>query len=107
MSVQQQIEQQLTELLSPSLLEVVNESNQHNVPPNSETHFKVVAVSDAFDGKRKVARHQAVYGALSEQLQGPVHALALHTYTPAEWQERQQAAPDSPDCLGGSKQDSR
>ena len=107
MSVQQQIEQQLTELLAPALLDVVNESSQHNVPPNSETHFKVVAVSEMFEGKRKVARHQTVYAALSEQLQGPVHALALHTYTPAEWQERQQQAPDSPDCLGGSKQESQ
>ena len=105
MTVQQQIEQQLTELLAPAFLEVVNESHQHSVPPNSETHFKVVAVSDAFEGKRKVARHQQVYAALQEQLDGPVHALALHTYTPAEWQERQQSAPASPDCLGGSKAD--
>ena len=106
MTVQQQIEQQLTELLAPAFLEVVNESHQHSVPPNSETHFKVVAVSDAFEGKRKVARHQAVYAALADQLQGPVHALALHTYTASEWQERQREAPESPDCLGGSKRDS-
>jgi len=52
---------------------------------------------------RKVARHQQVYAALAAQLAGPVHALALHTYTAAEWQARQEAAPESPDCLGGSK----
>jgi BolA protein len=75
------------------------------VPPNSETHFKVILVSEAFDGKRKVARHQQVYAALATQLEGPVHALALHTYTPAEWQQRQQEAPTSPQCLGGSKND--
>ena len=106
MSVQEQIEQRLTELLAPDFLEVIKESSQHNVPPNSETHFKVVAVSDAFESKRQVARHQTIYAALADQLQGPVHALALHTYTPAEWQSREGAAPESPDCLGGSKQES-
>ena len=103
MSVQSEIEQQLTSGLEPVHLQVVNESHMHSVPANSETHFKVVLVSPAFEGKRKVARHQQVYALLAEQLQGPVHALALHTYTPEEWSERQQAAPDSPDCLGGSR----
>jgi BolA protein len=103
MTVQQEIEQQLAELLAPAFLEVANESHQHSVPANSETHFKVVVVSDQFEGKRKVARHQQVYGLLATQMQGPVHALALHTYTPGEWQSRQQAAPQSPECQGGSK----
>ncbi len=103
MNVQQQIEQQLAAEFAPLFLEVENESHQHSVPPNSETHFRVVLVSDAFEGKRKVARHQAVYAAVADQLAGPVHALALHTYTAREWQERRQAAPDSPECLGGSK----
>ena len=105
MIVQQEIEQQLQQQLSPEHLEVLNESHQHSVPPNSDTHFKVILVSEAFDGKRKVARHQQVYAALATHLEGPVHALALHTYTPAEWQQRQQEAPTSPQCLGGSKND--
>lgn len=103
MNVQQQIEAQLAADFAPDFLEVANESHQHNVPPNSETHFRVVLVSKSFEGKRKVARHQAVYASVSEQLAGPVHALALHTYTPGEWLERAEAAPDSPQCLGGSK----
>jgi len=104
MSVQQQIESELAGLFSPVLLQVENESSQHSVPPNSETHFKVVIVSEGFVGKRKVARHQQVYGALSAQLEGPVHALALHTYTPEEWQAKN-GAPQSPNCMGGSKGD--
>jgi BolA protein len=106
MIVQQEIEA-LLQRFNPDFLEVLNESHQHSVPPNSETHFKVVLVSPSFDGKRKVARHQQVYAALAAQLEGPVHALALHTYTPDEWRERQQAAPQSPDCLGGSKAESK
>lgn len=105
MKVQQTIEEKLVQGLVPGFLSVENESHMHSVPPNSETHFKVVAVSDAFEGKRKVSRHQQVYALLKEELDGPVHALALHTYTEAEWQETQQQAPDSPNCMGGSKAD--
>ena len=103
MLVQREIEQRLEQQFTPAFLEVANESHQHSVPPDSETHFRVVLVSHAFDGKRKVARHQQVYAALTAQLEGPVHALALHTYTPGEWRERQREAPQSPQCLGGGK----
>ena len=106
MNIQQQIESQLGEALQPSFLEVVNESDQHNVPANSETHFKVVIVSALFEGQRPVARHQKIYRALAEQLEGPVHALALHTYTATEWED-QQVAPESPACLGGSKKEAQ
>jgi BolA family transcriptional regulator, general stress-responsive regulator len=103
MTVQQEIEQQLRGGFSPFFLEVANESSQHSVPPNSETHFRVVLVSAMFDGISRVARHQQVYGLLAPQLDGPVHALALHTYSPAEWQQKGGHAPASPQCLGGSK----
>ncbi|MDG1942931.1 MAG: BolA/IbaG family iron-sulfur metabolism protein [Halioglobus sp.] len=103
MMVQQDIEQQLQTSFSPVHLDVANESHQHSVPANSETHFKVVLVSGKFDGCSRVARHQLVYAALESEMQGPVHALALHVYTPGEWQKRQQEAPESPECLGGSK----
>lgn len=105
MQIQTEIEQTLSAALAPRHLEVENESHMHSVPANSETHFKVVAVSDQFDGMRKVARHQRVYQLLTAQLAGPVHALALHTYSPQEWQQRAAEAPASPDCLGGSKAD--
>lgn len=103
-SVQQQIQEKLAEL-TPLHLEVINESFMHSVPPNSETHFKVVIVSPQFDGKRQVARHQSVYQLLAAELAGGVHALALHTYTEDEWRARERPAPASPECLGGSKND--
>ena len=65
MIVQSEIESILADQFQPQWLEVVNESHMHSVPPTSETHFKVVIVTAAFDGKRKVARHQQVYGARS------------------------------------------
>jgi BolA protein len=99
------MERQLATAFAPDYLEVVNESHQHSVPVNSETHFKVTLVSEQFEGLRKVARHQRVYAVLAELLAGPVHALALHTYTGREWRDRQELAPASPECRGGSKAD--
>jgi BolA protein len=100
MSVQQHIEHKLVEALAPSSLTVVNESHMHSVPPNSETHFKVVVASTAFEGKRAVQRHQLVYSLLGDEMATGVHALALHTYTPEEW-SIVAGAPDSPNCFGG------
>lgn len=97
------IEQQLTEALSPVYLEVLDESHMHNVPPGAQSHFKVTVVTSDFENVRRVPRHQKVNGLLAEALQGPVHALALHTYTPEEWEARGGSVNASPNCLGGSK----
>ncbi len=105
MNVQRQIETKLAAALPLTHIEVSNESHMHSVPPGSETHFKVVLVSSEFEGKRAVARHQLVYRTLADELAGPVHALALHTYTLPEWEQRNGAAPESPQCMGGSKHD--
>lgn len=102
MTVQQSIETKLASL-DPSHLEVVNESNNHNVPPGSESHFKVVMVSTKFEGLRAIQRHRVVHELLSDELAGPIHALALHLYTDSDWTRRFGEAPKSPPCLGGSK----
>jgi len=103
MSMQQAIHARL-QTLEPQHLDIVNESHMHGGPA-TESHFKVTLVSGAFDGVRAVQRHQKVYGLLSEQLQGGVHALALHLYAPDEWAQRETDVPASPDCRGGSKVD--
>lgn len=98
MSVQETLESKLNTALTTHYLEVVNESCSHRVPEDSETHFRVTIASEDFANMRKVARHQKVYQILAEELAGPVHALALHTYTPAEWQELGNA-PATPKCM--------
>lgn len=105
MTVQQTIESKLTQELAPRHIEVINESHMHSVPPGSESHFKVVVVSDAFEGQRLVRRHQAVNQILAAELRDQIHALSLQTHTAAEWQARNGTVPDSPACLGGSKAD--
>lgn len=100
-STRQRIEAKLAEALAPAHLEIVNESANHNVPQDAETHFKVVVVSPQFEGERLLARHRRVNAALAAELSGGVHALAIHTYTTAEWQRRFGDAPMSPPCHGG------
>jgi BolA protein len=97
------IEEKLRAALAPAHLEVINESHMHNVPKGSETHFKVVVVSPRFEGLSPVKRHQLVYGALGDELEMKkgIHALAITSRTPAEWEARPEANA-SPKCLGGN-----
>ena len=101
MSMQNLIEEKLTKALNPEVLEVVNESHMHSGPA-TESHFKVVAVSQAFEGKMLIARHRMINQALADEL-GQIHALALHTMTPDEYFEKAGKVADSPRCEGGGK----
>ncbi len=101
MSVQSTIEDKLAGNLELQHLEVINESANHNVPAGSESHFKVVLVSDDFCGERLIQRHRRINEILSAELSGSVHALAMHTYTGAEWVEKHADVPLSPPCRGG------
>ncbi|WP_206483792.1 BolA/IbaG family iron-sulfur metabolism protein [Thalassotalea sp. G2M2-11] len=104
MTIEAVIEQKLLSAFSPLHLDVINESHQHNVAPGSESHFKVIIVSNDFEGERLIKRHRAINSALSEELSQHIHALALHTYTEKEWHDYYEAnTPLSPKCLGGSK----
>jgi acid stress-induced BolA-like protein IbaG/YrbA len=51
-------------------------------------HFEALVVSQQFEGKTLVERHQAVYDALGETMRAQVHALTLKTLTPAQYQQR-------------------
>lgn len=103
MTTQDTIEQKVSAGLDCSFVNLTNESHMHNVPPGSESHFRLVVVSEAFDSLNLVARHRTINKLLREELAGPVHALALHTFTPQEWRDRGESAQQSPDCLGGAK----
>lgn len=102
MTIEDDIRNKIQTALQPQHLEVINESNNHNVPPGSESHFKLVVVSPEFNGKLLVARHRMINKILADELAGSIHALALHTLTPEEW-DATGKAPASPPCMGGSK----
>lgn len=101
-TVQDQIESKL-QSFNNMHFEVINESHMHSVPKNSETHFKIILVSELFAGQRLIQRHRLINELLKEELSGPVHALSLKLYTPEEWQNHNPDNLKSPDCRGGSK----
>ena len=102
MSLQARIEVKVRSDENLQHYELINESHMHSGPA-TESHFKLIVVSERFTGLGAVKRHQLMYALLADELRDGVHALALHLYNPVEWQARQVAAPASPDCLGGSK----
>ena len=87
MEIQNRIESKLSSAFEPVHLEVVNESHNHNVPPGSESHFKVTMVCAAFEGKNSVARHRLINKTLADELANHVHALSLKLWTPQQWQD--------------------
>lgn len=96
--------------LNPEHIDLINESMNHaGYFEGKESHFKLTVVSPEFEGKRRVARHQQIYGLVNSLMTaqgGSVHALAIHAYTPSEWQElngTEQGVPDSPLCAGQNK----
>ncbi len=101
MTVLTTIETKITTALVPEHLDVVNESSMHNVPPGSESHFRVRIVSTVFEGQRLIQRHRTVNKLLADEIQGPVHALAIEALTPEEWETNGRREAESPECLGG------
>ncbi|MES9962427.1 MAG: BolA/IbaG family iron-sulfur metabolism protein [Candidatus Sedimenticola sp. 20ELBAFRAG] len=99
--MQKTIEQKIQDALKPMHLEVIDESHMHNVPEGAQSHFKVVVVSDQFEGKNLLARHRLVNNLIKQEFDQGLHALALHTMTPQEWFDKGGVAPNSPECLGG------
>ncbi len=88
MTVADTIHRKLTAALSPSRLEIIDDSGRHQghagAHPEGESHFSVTVVAAAFDGLARVARHRLVYSVLAEELEARVHALRLKTLTPSE-----------------------
>lgn len=51
-------------------------------------HFEATVVSAAFVGQGMVKQHQMVYGTLGDLMRAEIHALALRTFTPEQWQQQ-------------------
>jgi acid stress-induced BolA-like protein IbaG/YrbA len=59
---------------------------QARVETDGQGHYEAVVICSAFAGKRSLQRHQLVYRTLGERVGREIHALALKTFTPEEWQ---------------------
>ena len=97
MSLEKKIEHTLSDNFQLSHLEVINESHMHS-GPNTESHFKVILVSDEFDGIQLVQRHRKINELLKYELEHGVHALSLHLFTQKEWKDKSEYVKDSPPC---------
>ena len=88
MSTRDTIINKLREAFLPESLDVTDESHLHEGHaghrPGGETHFRVYIVSEAFRGKSRIDRHRMINTALARELDGGVHALALHATAPGE-----------------------
>jgi len=60
-----------------------------NVSTDGQGHYEAIVVCPAFAGKRSLQRHQMVYATLGALVGREIHALALQTFTPEEWQARE------------------
>lgn len=60
-----------------------------SVSSDDNTHFEAVVVSDAFAGKRPLARHKLVYDCLGKLMGNEIHALSIRAHTADEWQRLQ------------------
>ncbi len=82
------ITNKLREAFAPESLEVRDESHLHEGHaghrPGGQTHYRIYIVADAFKGKGRVERHRMINAALSAELAGSVHALAIHAKAPGE-----------------------
>ncbi|MBL4608115.1 MAG: BolA family transcriptional regulator [Pseudomonadales bacterium] len=87
MNLKDLIADKISNEINPQVLEVINESHLHAGhldTTSKETHFRVKAVAERFEGVSAVKRHQMVYGALSEEFEAGLHALALELKAPSE-----------------------
>lgn len=117
--VEAAISRAITVGLQPIHLEVINESYMHNVPTGSETHFKVLVISERFvdvplikvinktlllfnwEHTHIFQRHRMVNAVVKEELRGQfVHALSIEAKTPQQWEPNTIVSP-SPSCRGG------
>jgi acid stress-induced BolA-like protein IbaG/YrbA len=61
-----------------------------DVRTDGQGHYEATVICPAFAGKRSLQRHQMVYATLGTRVGREIHALALQTFTPDEWQARAQ-----------------
>jgi len=98
------IRQKIEEAFEPEYYELENESSKHSVPKGSETHFRLLVVSEKFAGLSRIDRQRQVNQILENEMKSGVHALSQRALTPEEWEKTKDSFPMvSPACRGGSK----
>lgn len=87
----QQIQDKLTEALTPDRIEVIDNSQAHAGHAGAQSgggHYHVVIVSNHFEGRSLVQRHQLIYKTLGDMMKTQIHALGIDALTPLESTQR-------------------
>lgn len=87
----EQIKKILEEKIRVTKILVEDDSAKHKRHKQSQGkggHYKLLIVSDEFDGMSLVARHRLIYEILQMQQSSQIHALAISAWTSAEWKEK-------------------
>ncbi len=69
-----------------TLIEQNLAQSKAQVQTDGQGHYEATVICPAFAGKRSLQRHQMVYATLGTRVGREIHALALQTFTPEEWQ---------------------
>ncbi len=84
--------------LSPQLLEVHDDSHGHAGRAGTQSHLRVIVVSQRFEGMNLVARHRVVNQVAAPVFALGLHALAIRAMTPAEWVAKNGETLPPPPC---------
>jgi BolA protein len=85
-----QIQATLTTKLQADLVQITDQSDRHKHhkhSPQGTGHYDALVVSKLFTGKTLMQQHRLVYAALESEMQTTIHALALSTFTPQQWDQ--------------------
>ena len=81
MTIQEEIEEILTQEYKPTSLKVINNSHLHKGHVGDDgsgnTHFRVEITTDVFKNYNRLECHRMIYKSLNSYMNDPIHALEI------------------------------
>jgi BolA family transcriptional regulator, general stress-responsive regulator len=80
-----EIKARLEQALSPTQLDIIDESHLHAGHAGAASgagHFNVTIISDKFTGQSAIQRHRMVYLAVNDLMPSEIHALSINAQAP-------------------------
>ena len=80
-----EIKTRLEQALSPTHIDIIDESHLHAGHAGAASgagHFSVTVISDKFAGQSAIQRHRMVYLAVNDLMPSEIHALSINAQAP-------------------------
>lgn len=88
MKIEKQLQDIVEKDFNPVRYELINESDDHighaGHDGSGDSHFKLIVVSEMFDGYNRIQRHRLMHAAVDHLYSSGLHALSIKLITPAE-----------------------